>query len=89
MVSGQMPTLVNLAIRIEEPEGLAAANSLVTKKATKLPIATIPKVAINPIAATLVTVVTVVVVTVVTTLLPFPHSLYYRVNHKRHLCQPL
>ncbi len=74
MVSGQIPTLANLAIRIEEPEELAATNSLVTKKATKLPIATIPRVAANPIAATLVTVVTVVVVTVVTTLLSFSHS---------------
>lgn len=85
MVSGQIPTLTNLATRIEEPEGLAAASSLVARKTTKLPIATIPKVATSPIAATLVTVVMVVVVTVVTTFLSFPHSLYYGVNHKKTL----
>ena len=89
MVSGQIPTLTNLATCTEEPERLAPASSLVAKKAIRLPTATIPTAAANPIAAMLVTVVTVVVVTVVTTLLSFPHSLYYRVSHKRHLCQPL
>ena len=84
IISGQIPVLTNLAIRIEGPERLALANSLVTKKITRLTVAAIPRAAVSPIAAMLVMVVTVVVVTVLITLLSFL-SLYRsntRINYK-------
>ena len=75
IISGQIPVLTNLAIRIEGPERLALANSLVTKKITRLTVAAIPRAAVSPIAAMLVIVVTVELVTVLITPLSFP-SLY-------------
>ena len=64
IVRGQILTLVNLAIRTEEPKRLAPANSLIAKKATKLAIAAIPIIVVRPIATIVVTVITVVTVVI-------------------------
>lgn len=65
ITKGTMPTLINLAIRKEEPERAAPISSLLARKIIRLTIAAMLTAVVSPIAAIVVTVVTVLVVIVI------------------------